>query len=335
MAFQEFFVENTQKTDVDISIVVPLYNEVESMPELVSQIDSAIKESSLHDIFKRSPTYEILCINDGSTDGSDKVIKDLYQNGHSEVKLVSFQKNYGKSAGLNIGFKLCKGAYVITMDADLQDNPDEIEPLIRKLNNGYDLVSGWKKKRYDPLTKTLPSKLFNYVTGLLSGVHIHDFNCGLKAYRHEVVKTLEIYGEMHRYIPVIAKMNGFRISEIEVRHRARKYGTTKFGISRFFNGFFDLLTIIFITKYLQRPMHFFGMIGSVSALLGFAINLYITYEKIFFNIPVSNRPILFLGVLLIILGVLFFSTGLLGEMITKTYTKNDPLIIKELLNVKK
>lgn len=334
MSFKEFFVEQNSHTEVDLSIIVPLYNEVESLPELISQINSAINESRLEDVLGHKPSYEVLCINDGSNDGSDKVIKELYHKGNQEVKLVSFQKNYGKSAALNIGFKLCKGSYVITMDADLQDNPYEIEPLIRKLEEGYDLVSGWKKKRYDPITKTLPSKLFNSITGILSGVHIHDFNCGLKAYRYEVVKTLDIYGEMHRYIPVIAKMNGFKIAEIEVKHRARKYGKTKFGINRFFNGFFDLLTVIFISKYLQRPMHFFGMLGLIFGFLGFGINFYITIEKIFLNIPVSNRPILFLGVLLMIIGVMFFSTGLLGEMITKTFTKNDPLIIKELVNVK-
>ncbi len=335
MSFQEFFIEATTNTEVDISIIVPLYNESESLPELAAQIKSAISESSLDDLFGHQTTYEILCINDGSNDGSDQVIKEIYQQGHSEIKLVTFLKNYGKSAGLNTGFKLCRGTYVITMDADLQDNPEEIEPLIRKLLEGYDLVSGWKKKRYDPISKTLPSKLFNWVTGLLSGVHIHDFNCGLKAYRQEVVKTLDIYGEMHRYIPVLAKMNGYRVSEIVVKHRPRKYGTTKFGLSRFFNGFFDLLTVIFLTKYLKRPMHFFGSIGTVFVLIGFAINFYITFEKLFFNIPVSNRPILFLGVLLMILGMMVFSTGLLGEMITKSFSKNDPLIIKELMNVRK
>ncbi len=327
---------NTNSTDfaVDISLVIPLYNEAESLPELTEQIYDSIQKSNLRDFFGHPPTFEILFINDGSTDGSDTVIKQLIEKYH-EVKLISFRRNYGKSAGLDTGFRVAQGKYVITMDADLQDNPYEIEPLIRKLEEGYDLVSGWKKKRYDPITKTLPSKLFNFVTGLLSGVHIHDFNCGLKAYRHEVVKAVQIYGEMHRYIPVLAKWNGFRVTEIVVHHRPRKYGYSKFGVSRFFNGFLDLLTVMFITKYMKRPMHLFGMLGIVCFLLGFVIAAVLTYGKYVHNESVSNRPLLMLGVLLIILGVQFFLGGLLGEMITKSYLQNETYLIKETVNVER
>ncbi len=316
----------------DISIVIPLFNEAESLPELAAQITDAISKSDLSALFGHRPSFEILFINDGSNDGSDKVIKRLIA-GHPEIKLISFRRNYGKSAGLDAGFKAAQGKYVITMDADLQDNPYEIEPLIRKLEEGYDLVSGWKKKRYDPITKTVPSKLFNAVTRILSGVPLHDFNCGLKAYRHEVVKSLQIYGEMHRYIPVLAKWNGFRVGELVVQHRARKYGHSKFGISRFFNGFLDLLTVLFITKYMKRPMHFFGMLGIVAFFIGFAISFYLALEKIMFDASMSNRPLLLLGVMLIILGVQLFGIGLLGEMITKTYLQAEPYLIKEKVNV--
>lgn len=316
----------------DISIVIPLFNEAESLPELAAQITDAISKNELGALFGHRPSFEILFINDGSNDGSDKVIKRLIA-GHPEIKLISFRCNYGKSAGLDAGFKAAQGKYVITMDADLQDNPYEIEPLIRKLEEGYDLVSGWKKKRYDPITKTVPSKLFNAVTRILSGVPLHDFNCGLKAYRHEVVKSLQIYGEMHRYIPVLAKWNGFRVGELVVQHRARKYGHSKFGISRFFNGFLDLLTVLFITKYMKRPMHFFGMLGIVAFFIGFAISFYLAFEKIMFDASMSNRPLLLLGVMLIILGVQLFGIGLLGEMITKTYLQAEPYLIKEKVNV--
>lgn len=333
MHSRELIVTTQRSFALDISIVVPLLNEAESLPELVSQIYASLSQQELHSLLGKTPSFEVIFINDGSTDGSDTVIKNMIAENRPEIKLVSFQKNYGKSAGLNVGFKLAKGRYVITMDADLQDNPFEIESLIRKLEEGYDLVSGWKQKRYDPISKTLPSKFFNFVTGSLSGVHIHDFNCGLKAYRHEVISTLDIYGEMHRYIPVLAKWNGFRVTEKVVEHRARKYGSTKFGLNRFLNGFLDLLTVLFVTKYMKRPMHFFGTLGLISFATGFLINLVVSLEKIIFHTPLSNRPILILGVLLMILGVLFFSTGLLGEMITKTFSKNEPYFVKETVNL--
>jgi len=315
----------------DISIVIPLYNEAESLPELVSQIYDAIQKSDLENFFGHPPTLEILFVNDGSNDGSDAVIKGLLSR-QPDIKLISFRRNYGKSAALDAGFAAASGKYVITMDADLQDSPYEIEPLIRKLEEGYDLVSGWKKKRYDPISKTLPSKLFNAVTSAMSGVALHDFNCGLKAYRHDVVKTVQVYGEMHRYIPVLAKWNGFRIGELVVQHRPRKYGVTKFGISRFFNGFLDLLTIMFITKYLKRPMHFFGLLGILSFLSGFLLAGYLSFEKVINDQALSNRPALFLAVMLIILGVQLFGIGLLGEMVTKTGYNAEPYLIKEKIN---
>jgi glycosyltransferase involved in cell wall biosynthesis len=314
------------KFTIDISLVIPLLNEAESLPELVSQIYDAVFK------LPEKKSIEILFIDDGSTDNSSDVIKTLVKS-HAEIKLIRFRKNYGKSAALDVGFAAAQGEFVITMDADLQDNPYEIGPLIKKLNDGYDLVSGWKQKRHDPISKTLPSKFFNFVTGTLTGIPIHDFNCGLKAYRNEVVKSVSIYGELHRYIPVLAKFNGFRVSEIVVEHRARKFGYSKFGLSRFFKGFLDLVTVLFITKYMKRPMHFFGTFGILCFIVGFGISLYLTIEKIFSNATVSNRPILFLGMLLIILGVQFLSTGLLSEMIAKTYMQKEEYLIKEKVNV--
>ncbi|MDX2129411.1 MAG: glycosyltransferase family 2 protein [Chloroherpetonaceae bacterium] len=315
----------------DISYVIPLYNESESLPELIDQIKDALTKSNLATLFGRKPQIEILLINDGSSDGSDKVAKQLIQK-NPEIKLISFRRNYGKSAALDAGFKEAKGRYVITMDADLQDSPYETEPLIRKVEEGFDLVSGWKQKRFDPLSKTIPSKLFNFVTSRLAGIPIHDFNCGLKIYRNDVVKSVHVYGEMHRYIPVLAKWNGFTVSELVVEHRARKYGSTKFGISRFFYGFLDLLTVLFITKYMKRPMHFFGVFGIICTFSGSALGLYLTIEKLFYDAYLSNRPMLFLSVLLIILGVQLFMGGLLGEMITKSYHRVESYLIKERIN---
>lgn len=311
---------------LDLSLVIPLLNEVESIPELVSQIYDALSKA------EKPLKFEVIFIDDGSTDGSSDVIKKLIAS-HPEVKLIAMRKNYGKSGALDIGFNVAQGKYVITMDADLQDSPYEITPLIDKLNEGFDLISGWKKKRFDPISKTAPSKFFNFVTGTLTGIKIHDFNCGLKAYRNEVVKSVQVYGEMHRYIPVLAKWNGFRVSELVVEHRPRKYGVSKFGLSRFFKGFLDLLTVLFVTKYMKRPMHFFGTMGIASFALGFSIALWLTVEKVFYDESLSNRPMLFLAVLLIILGVQFFSTGLLGEMITKSYAQSEPYLIREKVNI--
>ncbi|TAK67807.1 MAG: glycosyltransferase, partial [Bacteroidetes bacterium] len=235
------------------------------------------------------------------------------------VKIIRFRRNFGKSAGLAVGFRHAKGEYIVTMDADLQDDPAEIPSLINELKKGYDLVSGWKKKRHDPISKTVPSLFFNFVTSVMTDIKLHDFNCGLKAYRKEVIKSVKIYGELHRYIPVLAHWQGFKVTEIPVQHHARKYGKTKFGIGRFWKGFLDLLTVLFTTRYMQRPLHLFGFWGSVSAFAGFIICLYLVILK--FTPPgiaLSNRPLFLAGVLLIIVGVQFISLGLLGEMITKT-----------------
>src|ERR1700712_5149073 len=258
-----------------ISVVVPLFNEVESLPELTSWISRVMGENSF--------TYEIILIDDGSTDGSWDMIVKLQEN-NPFIRGIRFRRNYGKSAALNVGFEATRGDVVITMDADLQDSPDEIPQLYRRITEDkYDLISGWKAKRYDPITKTIPTKLFNYATRKVSGINnLHDFNCGLKAYRKAVVKNIEVYGEMHRYIPVIAKWAGFtKIGEQVVEHRARKYGVTKFGLSRFINGFLDLLSIFFVGKFGKRPMHFFGTLGVLSFLVGTIMALWMIGEKLY------------------------------------------------------
>jgi glycosyltransferase involved in cell wall biosynthesis len=266
---------------------------------------------------ERNRNYEIIFVDDGSTDGSARVITEL-RNRDRRVKLIRFRRNFGKSAALSVGFAQAEGQYVITMDADLQDDPEEISSLIDELKKGFDLVSGWKKKRKDPITKTIPSRFFNFVTGMMTGIRIHDFNCGLKGYRREVVKEVKVYGELHRYIPVLAHALGFRIGEIPVLHRARKYGKTKFGIGRFWKGFLDLLTAQFTTRYLARPLHLFGFWGLVFFLAGFGVDAYLTYLKFVDGISLSNRPLFIGGILLIIVGVQLISVGLVGEIISKT-----------------
>lgn len=303
-----------------VSIVVPLLNEEESLKPLYFEIRKSLKTISCD--------YEILFIDDGSTDKSLNVLKEINKE-DNKVKYISFRKNYGKSAALQIGFKNATGDAIITMDADLQDDPAEIPSLLKKLQEGNDLVSGWKKKRYDPFIKKYSSKFFNYITGLFSGIKIHDFNCGLKAYRSDVVKSINVYGELHRYIPVLASWNGFRVSEIVVKHQARRYGKTKFGISRFFKGFVDLITVVFTTRYIRRPMHLFGFLGFLSFLAEILVNGYLTYEKLFLNRWISNRPLLFLGILLIIVGIQFFSVGLLGEIMVHNFQNDREYSIKE------
>jgi glycosyltransferase involved in cell wall biosynthesis len=302
-----------------VSVIVPLLNEEESLEPLTQQIKKAFT--------RVSSDYEIIFIDDGSTDKSLSVIKNL-SNSDKKIKYISFKKNYGKSAALQVGFRRAAGSAVITMDADLQDDPSEIPHLLAKLDEGYDLVSGWKKNRQDPFVKKHSSKFFNYVTRVMSGIKIHDFNCGLKAYRMEVVKRMNVYGELHRYMPVLARWEGFTVTEIPVKHHPRRYGKTKFGISRFYKGFVDLITVIFTTRYVKRPMHLFGFIGALSFLVGILVNLYITIEW-YMGVPIKNRPLLFLGILLIIVGVQFFAVGLLGELVAHNYQNDNEYNIKD------
>ena len=303
-----------------VSILVPLYNEEESLKPLVAEIKNALKKIDIN--------YEIIFVDDGSTDRSLEMIKDFVKT-DNKIKFISFRKNYGKSAALQLGFKYLTGDAVITMDADLQDDPAEITNLLAKLDEGYDLVSGWKKVRHDPFIKKHSSKFFNYITRLMSGIKIHDFNCGLKGYRKEVVKSVDIYGELHRYVPVLAGWQGFKITEIVVKHHPRKYGKTKFGISRFFKGFVDLLTVIFTTRYIRRPMHLFGFMGATSFFVGFLISAYLSYDWWVNGTPLYNRPLLALGALLIVVGVQFFSVGLLGEFMVHSSHDDSEYSIKE------
>jgi glycosyltransferase involved in cell wall biosynthesis len=309
----QYFAERQQQ--LYLSIIIPLLNEEESIPELVQQIVGTLAENNIRD-------YEIIFIDDGSTDNSFNVIKEQRQN-NSNIHCIRFRRNYGKSAALSVGFEQARGKYVITMDADLQDDPKEIPNLIAKINMGYDLVSGWKKKRYDPISKTIPSKFFNYVTSKTTGVRLHDFNCGLKAYRRAVIKTVLVYGEMHRYIPALAHLDGFKVAEIPVQHHPRKYGKTKFGLSRFIYGFLDLLTVLVTVKYMKRPLHFFGSLGVILTLIGFITNLALSIEWFMGSTTLSNRPLLWFGIASIIVGIQFISLGLLGELMTKHQMMNN------------
>lgn len=291
-----------------LSIIIPVFNEEDSLRELYLQIKQSIKE------FR---DCEIVFIDDGSSDQSKIIIQDIIEK-DSKVKLISFFKNFGKSAALSEGFRYASGDVIITMDADLQDDPSEIPSLVKKLNEGFDLVSGWKKKRFDPLTKTFPSKIFNFVTRFLTGVKIHDFNCGLKAYRNSVVKSIEVFGGRHRYIPALAGQKNFSVTEIEVNHRPRVHGQTKYGGARIFHGFFDLLTILFLNKYTQQPLHFFGAIGLITFFFGFFIQILVLYYKFILFEPFSRHiALLLLGIVLIIIGIQFFSIGLLGEIMAR------------------
>lgn len=305
-----------------ISIVVPLLNEEDSLRPLTLEIKKVI--STLRNI-----QYEIIFVDDGSTDKSLDAINSLKKE-DKNIKLIQFQKNYGKSAALAIGFKQATGDVIVTMDADLQDDPREIPNLMKKIDEGYDLVSGWKKVRFDPFIKKTTSKFFNYVTSKMTGIKIHDFNCGLKMYRKEVVDRIKVYGEMHRYLPVLAHWNGFKVGEIVVQHHPRRYGKTKFGSSRFIKGFLDLITISFTTRYLKRPLHFFGTIGVLLFITGFIIDLWLVYEWLFHQKYLSNRPMLWLGILLILLGVQTITIGLVGEMIAHNSQTHEDYIIKSI-----
>lgn len=317
---------------MDISVVVPLYNEDESLPELVAWVDKVMDENNF--------SYEIILVDDGSTDQSWSVIMHLKET-YNAIKAVKFRRNYGKSAALNVAFEVTQGDVVITMDADLQDSPDEIPELYRKIKEeGFDIVSGWKKKRYDPITKTIPTKLFNAATRKMSGIQLNDFNCGLKAYRGDVVKTIEVYGEMHRYIPVIAKWAGFsKIGEQVVEHRARKYGTTKFGFSRFINGFLDLLSIFFVGKFGKRPMHFFGSIGVLSFFIGIIMTFWMIGVKLYhiavhtpYKREITDQPMFYIALVAIIVGSQMFLAGFVAELVGRNAPeRNQYLIEKEII----
>ncbi|MDE3213598.1 MAG: glycosyltransferase family 2 protein [Bacteroidota bacterium] len=309
---------------MDISIVIPLINEAESLPELEAWIRQVMDSHQY--------SYEIIFVDDGSTDDSWKVIEKLRKQS-ARVKAIRFQRNYGKSAALNEGFKQASGDVVITMDADLQDSPDEIPELRRMiLEDGYDIVSGWKKKRYDnKLSKNLPSKLFNAATRRASGIKLHDFNCGLKSYRRQVIKSIEVYGEMHRYIPVLAKWSGFRkFGEKVVEHRPRKYGITKFGWTRFINGFLDLASIMFVGKFRKNPMHFFGLWGTLFFLFGFIVSFYLALSKFFFDkTGMTQRPLFFFAIFAMIIGTQLFLAGFLGELISRNSAERNNYLIQE------
>ena len=304
-----------------ISVVIPVYNEVESVEQLYKE---------LIEVLSSFDSYQIIFVDDGSSDGSVNVIKKIVEN-DINTKIIQFHRNYGKSAALGEGFKNADGEYIVTMDADLQDDPKEVPNLIAKLEEGFDLVSGWKKDRKDPLSKKIPSKFFNFITRLFTGVKIHDFNCGLKIYRQSVVKTLEIYGGRHRYIPALAGYKNFKVTEIIVNHRPRLYGETKYGGSRIFHGFFDLISILFKSKYTQSPLYFFGKIGLYTLLSGVGIEIYIIYLKYALDEPFAKHmALLMLGVLIIVIGIQFFSIGLVGEMIANSNQYKESRV-KEIL----
>ncbi len=309
---------------MDLSIVIPLLNEEESLPELSAWIDKVMKEHNY--------SYEVIFVDDGSNDNSWEVIEQL-RSQNSSIKGIKFQRNYGKSAALNEAFRVASGEVVITMDADLQDSPDEIPELRRMImEDGYDMVSGWKKKRYDnTLTKNIPSKFFNAVTRSVSGIKLHDFNCGLKAYKNRTVKGIEVYGEMHRYIPVLAKWAGFKkIGEKVVEHRARKFGVSKFGWNRFVNGFLDLLSITFVGKFSKRPMHFFGLWGTLFFLLGLGIAVYLIVSKfIDSSFALTNKPGFYLALTSLIIGMQLFLAGFIGELISRNSPNRNSYLVEK------
>lgn len=308
---------------IDVSVVVPLYNEEQSLMPLSLSIRDALD--------RMNSTYEVIFVDDGSTDNSLKVLKEIHRK-NRRYKFISFRKNYGKSAALSVGFQHAVGRIIVTMDADLQDDPNEIPRLIEKLESGYDLVNGWKRKRHDPISKTIPSKLFNLTTSILTGIRLRDFNSGLKAYKREVVKDIKVYGEMHRFLPVLAHWDGFKVAEIPVIHHPRKFGKTKFGLSRFWHGLLDLVTILFTTRYSKRPLHFFGLIGLLIFLAGLIMDVEIVIEKLLGKTSISNRPLFTVGIVLIIVGVQFVSIGLLGEMITRTNVSEQYVIKEKVFN---
>ena len=314
-----------------VSIVIPLFNEHESLPELTRWIDEVMQKNNFD--------YEVVYVDDGSTDGSWEVIEGLKKQ-FPQIRALRFRRNYGKSAGLNRGFDAAKGDIIITMDADLQDSPEEIPELVRMITeDGFDLVSGWKKKRYDPITKTIPTKLYNWAARSMSGIKLHDFNCGLKAYKQDVIKSVEVYGEMHRYIPVIAKWAGFtKIGEKVVQHQERKFGVTKFGLERFINGPLDLLVITFMSRFGKRPMHFFGVFGTLMFLLGGAVSEWLILEKVIGIAnetkvrEVTDQPLFYLAILAMIIGTQLFTAGFLAEMISRSSHDRNNYHIAEIID---
>lgn len=319
----------------NLSIVIPLFNEAESLPELHQWIKKVMDSNGF--------SYEVWFINDGSTDNSWKIIEEL-QLLDQNVKGIKFRRNYGKSAALYVGFEKAEAEVIITMDADLQDSPEEIPALYKMImKDGFDLVSGWKEKRHDPITKTIPTKLFNWATRKMSGIELNDFNCGLKAYKYDVIKSIEVYGEMHRYIPVIAKWNGFKkIGEKVVEHFPRKYGTTKFGLERFINGLLDLISIMFMSKFGKRPIHLFGTFGFFTFLLGFGIGTYLSIDWLItfvFNTsnahtyyPITQRPIFYFALVFIIVGVQLFLAGFVAEIMVRNSTKANNYDVEKIIS---
>jgi glycosyltransferase involved in cell wall biosynthesis len=316
---------------MDISLTIPLYNEDESLPELCQWISQVMEQNKF--------SYELILIDDGSTDNSWEVIEQLASQ-NNNIRGIKFRRNYGKSAALNVGFEAAQGNVIITMDADLQDSPNEIPELYKMITiDGFDLVSGWKKKRHDPLSKTIPTKLFNWATRKSSGINnLHDFNCGLKAYKKDVIKNIEVYGEMHRYIPVIAKWAGFtKITEKAVEHQERKYGTTKFGLERFINGFLDLMSISFVSRFGKRPMHFFGLWGTVAFFLGGLVSLILLIEKVYKSVShlptrdVTDKPLFYLALVAMVIGTQLFLAGFLGELISRNSSNRNQYQIEKRL----
>lgn len=308
---------------LNLSIVIPTYNEEESLPELYARLLAVLEATTL--------TWEMIFVDDGSTDGSIFRLRQL-RSTDERVRVIRFRRNFGKTAALVAGFEATRGATIITMDADLQDEPNEIPRLLARLDEGYDLVSGWKQVRHDPLSKTLPSKLFNRVVGLGTGIKLHDFNCGFKAYRREVVETVRLYGELHRFIPALAHWKGFGVTEIPVEHHERKYGRSKFGAGRLLKGMIDFIKVMFLTRYMSKPLHLFAPTGLILFVVGILLLLELTYEKLFRGAAIHDRPALILGVLLVVMGIQFVSTGLLGEMIRNaSYDRREEFSVRERL----
>ncbi len=308
---------------MDISVVIPLLNEEESLPELSAWIEKVMKENGF--------SWEVIFVDDGSSDSSWKIIEKLSSQ-NPDFKGIKFRRNYGKAAALNVAFQEALGDVVITMDADLQDSPDEIPELYKMITkDGFDLVSGWKKKRHDPVSKTIPTRFYNWSARRMSGIRLHDFNCGLKAYRNAVVKSIEVYGDMHRYIPFLAKWAGFKkIGEKVVRHQKRKFGKTKFGLDRFYKGYLDLLTISFMSRFVKSPMHFFGLWGSLLFSTGFGIAIYLTYEKFFHQaFKMTERPLFFFGLLAMVLGTQLFIAGFLGELVSRNSADRNHYLVEK------